>query len=226
MNMPILEEKKTYFDNYWREQSTEIADPRGRQRAMAVLSLLDKKSGRLLDVGCGRGIALDFFAYRGFDVTGVDISPEAVNMVKKKGHQAYIIDLERDEIPGKYDFVLCLEVLQQLYDPSKLLNKLKSSLAPNGEMLVSLPNEFHIVSRLRILFGLSHLGDFRHSHIRMFTPSRDRTLFKSADLNIVREICIPIIPPKWKILSTIFKPLTQIFPSLLAISSIYRLKKK
>lgn len=226
MNMSVLEEKKTYFDNYWRELSTEIADPRAYQRANAVLSLLDKSNGRLLDVGCGRGVVLDFFADRGFDVAGVDISPHAVDIIKKKGHQAHIIDLEHDEISGKYDIILCLEVVQQLYDPPKLLNKLKLSLSPNGEMIVSMPNEFHIVSRLRILFGLSHLGDFHHSHIRIFAPSRDRILFESTDLDIVGKIYIPIIPPKWKILSAIFKPLTQICPSLLAISSIYRLKKK
>jgi len=88
------------------------------------------------------------------------------------------------------------------------------------------PNEFHIVSRLKILFGFSHLGKFNHSHIRLFTPIRGRELLKNAGLEIIREIHIPIIPPRWKFLSRLFYPLAEVFPSLLAISSIYRARAR
>lgn len=218
-------EKKGYFDNYWREQPEAKVDPRSLQRADYVQRLMQNKSGSLLDVGCGRGLISDYFEKLRFNVTGVDISPDMVELVKENGHKAFVLDLERDEINEGYDMILCLEVLQQLYNPELVLNKLKAALNDEGELIVSVPNEFHIVSRLKLFIGKSHLGDFKHSHIRLFSPARDKLLFEKTDLRIQKRMYVPIVPPKWKVLSAIFKPLVQICPSLFAISSIYTLRK-
>lgn len=223
--MPTVEEKKAYFDQYWREQPETKTDPRSVQRAEYVYQLVSKQSGRLLDMGCGRGLILDYFAALGFGVTGADISPDAVTLVSEKGHAAFILDIERDEPEGKYDIILCLELLQQCYYPMRALKRLKDALEYDGEMIVSVPNEFHIVSRLKILFGQSHLGHFHHSHIRLFSPPRDELLFRKMNLRIVRRLYVPIVPPKWKLLTRLFGPLVRMIPSLFAISSIYKLRK-
>jgi 2-polyprenyl-3-methyl-5-hydroxy-6-metoxy-1,4-benzoquinol methylase len=223
--MPTVEEKKAYFDQYWRDQPELKADPRSMQRAEYVYRLMHKESGKLLDVGCGRGLILDYFANLGYQVVGTDISPDAITMVSQKGHKAFLLDVDRDEPDGKYDIILCLEVLQQLYYPLRALKRLKDALEPSGELIVSLPNEFHIVSRLRILFGRSHLGHFNHSHIRLFSPDRDLYLFERLNLKVVESAFVPVIPPRWKLLTGLFKPLARRFPALFAISSIYRLRK-
>jgi len=224
--MPGLEEKKTYFDQYWQEQPAETADPRAHQRAEYIYKLLEQKSGTLFDAGCGRGVALGFFADRGYDVGGADIAPLMVAKLVQEGYNVCLADLERGSLPGKYDIVICLEVLQQLYDPLSALLKLKEALNADGEMVVSVPNEFHIVSRLRLLFGRSHLGHYDHSHIRLFAPSRDRSLLDHAGLEIIGSARVAIVPPRWKLLAGIFHPLAQLFPSLFALSSIYILRKK
>jgi 2-polyprenyl-3-methyl-5-hydroxy-6-metoxy-1,4-benzoquinol methylase len=223
--MLAAEKKKIYFDQYWREQPEARVEPRSRQRAGYVYDLLEKRSGRLLDVGCGRGVILGNFAQRGFDVEGMDISSDAVEMVKRKGYRAQVVDLERDDINEKYDVILCLEVLPQVYDPLIVLEKLIRALKDNGELIISVPNEFHIISRINILFGRSHPGDYKHSHIRLFSPHRDRKLIERAHLKIVGCKYVSIVPPGWKITSAIFEPLTQIWPTLWAISSIYRVVK-
>lgn len=223
--MPTLEEKQTFFDQYWREQPDAKTDPRSLQRAGIVHRLLSKESGRLFDLGCGRGLILDYFARLGYDVVGSDVSPDIITMVSQKGHRAMILDIERDEPYEKYDIILCLEVLQQLYYPQRALKRLKYALEDDGEMVISVPNEFHIVSRLKILFGKSHLGHFGHSHVRLFSPSRDRQLFEKTNLIVADRKFVPIIPPRWKLMTKLFMPLAQMFPSLFAISSIYRLRK-
>jgi 2-polyprenyl-6-hydroxyphenyl methylase/3-demethylubiquinone-9 3-methyltransferase len=224
--MPAFDEKKAYFDEYWREQPTETADPRAIERAAEVERMIENKGGDLLDVGCGRGLALDYFAERGFKTTGVDISPEAIRLIEQKGHRGYLLDLENVNLSGKYDIIVCLEVLQQVFNPKAVLSKIISALKDGGELFISLPNEFHVISRIKALFGISHLGDFHHSHIRLFSPKRNMTLFKEAGLRIEKTAHIPIVPPKWKILSALCQPLANIFPSLLAISSIYKAKPK
>jgi 2-polyprenyl-3-methyl-5-hydroxy-6-metoxy-1,4-benzoquinol methylase len=224
--MPVLEDKKIYFDQYWREQPAEIADPRAYQRAEYIYRLLGQKSGTLFDAGCGRGVALDYFAECGYDVSGADISPLMVANLVQEGYNVCLADLEKGNPPGKYNIVLCLEVLQQLYDPLAAILKLKEALHADGELVVSVPNEFHIVSRLRLLFGRSHLGRYDHSHIRLFAPARDRSLFERAGLQIAESARVSIVPPRWKVISAVFHPLAQLLPSLFALSSIYILRKK
>ena len=223
--MPTLEEKQVYFDQYWQLQSEDKTDPRSLQRAGIVHGLLSKESGRLFDVGCGRGVILDYFAGLGYEVTGTDVSPDAITMVTQKGHRAIILDIERDESNEKYDIVFCLEVFPQLFYPLKVLKRLKDAMEDDGEMIVSVPNEFHIVSRLKLLFNKSHICSLDHSHVKLYTPPRDRVLFARSNLKIVAARYVPIVPPRWKILSKLFMPLAQIFPSLFAISSIYKLRK-
>ncbi|UCD94229.1 MAG: class I SAM-dependent methyltransferase [Candidatus Zixiibacteriota bacterium] len=223
--MPTVEEKKAYFDQYWRDQPESKADPRSIQRAEYVHKLVQKTSGRLLDVGCGRGVILDYFAQLGYEVAGTDISPDAVTMVSENGHKAFLLDIERDEPEGKYDIILCLEVLQQVYYPLRALKRLKDALEYDGELIVSLPNEFHIVSRLKILFGRTHVGHFNHSHIRLFSPERDLYLFERLNLRVAERAYIPVVPPRWKSLTALFRPLARMFPALFAIASVYCLRK-
>jgi len=222
--MPTLEQKKTYFDRYWQEQPEDRTDPRSHQRAEAVHRLLSHPEGRLLDFGCGRGVIMNYFSRAGYDVTGADISPGAVEIARNSGHNAFVFDIEANELNDKYDVILCLEVLQQLHNPAKAVGRIKKALNPYGELVISVPNEFHLVSRLKLLFGKSHLGHFHHSHIRLFSPKRDRELFKKTGLKIKSRKHISIVPPRWKTLARIFDSLAQVFPSLLAISSIYNME--
>lgn len=223
--VPTLEEKQIYFDEYWRSQPDSETDPRALQRAHLAYRLLSGKAGRLLDLGCGRGVALDYFESLGYEVTGADVSREIITMISRNGIRAQILDIERDEPYEKYDIILCLEVLQQLYYPVRALKRLKDALEDDGEMIVAVPNEFNIFARLKILLGLSMPGNYDHSHIRLFTPRRDKELFEKVNLEIAGRIYVPPISPGWKFLTRLLMPLTRIFPSLLAASSIYKLRK-
>nr|MBN2278404.1 class I SAM-dependent methyltransferase [candidate division Zixibacteria bacterium] len=222
--MPTLEQKKEYFNQYWQEQPETKTDPRSHQRAEIVSRMLNAKSGKLLDFGCGRGVTLAHFADKGYDVFGAEISPEMVKKVRESGYRIFEHDIESAELDDRYDIILCLEVLQQLHDPVGALRKMKKALTTGGELVVSVPNEFHLIARLRLIIGLSHLGHFHHSHIRLFSSRRDRELFAESGLKITGRRYIPIIPPRWKILSAVFTPLAQWWPGLFAISSIYNLE--
>jgi len=218
-----LDEKEACFDQYWREQPGELVDRRSRERAGYVHELLKMPSGDILDAGCGHGTVMEFLAGKGLAISGIDVSPEAVRTVRQKGFKAEVVDLEDDSPRGKYDAVLCLEVLQQLYDPVKVLVKLRSLLRKEGRLIVSLPNEFHFVARLKILLGRTHLGDFTHSHIRLFSPARHKALFRAAGLQVKDVRMVPLAPPRRPMISRMSKPLARWWPSLFAISSIYSL---
>jgi len=222
-----LESKKEYFNRYWRTRDLYSADARSNQRAQYVLDLLGElQGGKALDVGCGRGLIMDRLQDAGFDVCGCDLSNETINRLASEGRDVFLCDIERDDIPGKYDIVLCLEVLQQVFDPMQVVEKMKSALTENGRLIISVPNELHLLSRLKLLVGRSHLGHFEESHIRLFAPRRAAQLFERTGLETEKVISVPVVPPRMKKLTGIGRFLAGANPNLFSLSQIYRLRKK
>jgi len=219
-------QKQLYFNRYWRTRDLPSADARSVQRTDVVRSLLGKpRDLRLIEVGCGRGVALSRLGESGYDIRGCDISTESVAALKAGGWDVFVCDIEADPLPEMYDGILCLEVLQQLFDPVAVLRMLTGQLNDNGFLIVSVPNEFHIWSRLGLLFGVSHLGHFEESHVRLFTPRRARQMFDRAELRVEKTRFISIIPPRFKSLGWLGRFLTALSPGLFALSQIYVVRK-
>ena len=187
------------YDAYWAERCAGRAERTRRrsvQRARIGLDLLSHRGGALLDVGCGPGYAAAAFAAHGFEVTGVDVSQAAVDAAAGRGVRAVRMDVARDPLPaGSYDVIAALEVLEHVPDPVDLLTRMRERLAPGGEMLVSLPNEFHLVNRLRILAGREPLGGHDDPHVRHFGLDSARRLLRAggADIRVMRAASI--VPP-------------------------------
>ena len=100
------------------------------------IDLLPK--GRVLDVAMGRGRNAVYLASQGFEVEGVDISPEAVaaalDQARKSGVRLKVRleDLEKDVIIEKdvYDVIICFNYLYRPFIPT-----IKEALRTGG-MLV------------------------------------------------------------------------------------------
>ncbi len=220
-----VSQKKAYFNNYWGTRDISSADARSHQRATFVESLLHKDKGqKIIDVGCGRGTILIYLRQRGYVVSGCDISTDTINELTRHGYDAFICDLESDPLPGKYDIIMCLEVLQQVFDSVKIVRKFKQALYANGCLIISVPNEFHLLSRIKLLLGKSHLGHFEESHIRLFSPKRAKELFSITGLTIIKAIPVSIFPPQWKFMQPLGKMLARLMPGLFSLSQIYMLE--
>jgi 2-polyprenyl-3-methyl-5-hydroxy-6-metoxy-1,4-benzoquinol methylase len=215
-------EKKTRFDLYWQSRDVEKTDLRSQKRSEIAFDMLTKRTGKLLDVGCGRGWNALFFRQKGFEVEAIDISPEAVEVTRQKGISARIFDLEQDELPGACDVILCLEVFQFLVNPLKALRKLRGALQDEGELILSLPNEFHILRRLKILFGRPDFGGYNAPHLRLFYPAEIRRLMHDAGLRIISTRAVSIIPPHLRFLSKLGDVLSRSFPGLFSLSMVVR----
>ncbi|MFH1701147.1 MAG: methyltransferase domain-containing protein [Candidatus Zixiibacteriota bacterium] len=217
--------KRAYFNNYWHTRDISSADARSIQRAKFVESLLRKDKGqKIIDVGCGRGTVLIYLRQHGYVIGGCDIATDTVNDLIRQGYDAFICDLETEPLPEKYDVIMCLEVLQQVFDPIKIIQKFRQALYANGCLIISVPNEFHLLSRIKLVLGKSHLGHFEESHIRLFSPKRVRELFIKTELTVLKTIPVSIFPPHWKILQPLGKMLARIIPGLFSLSQIYMLE--
>ncbi|MGD6894538.1 methyltransferase domain-containing protein [Bacillus infantis] len=105
--------------------------------------------GRILDIGCSQGLIPILLAKEGHQVTGVDVSAEAIGYAKKllkqenPAIQRKVSFLHEDflqgKYDGKYDCILLTEVLEHLYDSHEFLKKARSLLQPEGQILITVP---------------------------------------------------------------------------------------
>jgi 2-polyprenyl-6-hydroxyphenyl methylase/3-demethylubiquinone-9 3-methyltransferase len=96
---------------------------------------------RLFDLGCGNGSVAHRLSQQGWHVTGVDQSLQGIAQANQAYpdlalHQGSGYDDLRARF-GCFPAVLCLEVLQHLYDPARAAGRLFDLLEPGGTALVA-----------------------------------------------------------------------------------------
>ena len=100
--------------------------------------------GRLLDAGCGEGLFLHY-ARRNYEVTGIDIDGEAIAAARDMYGISDVHPLGLKEFGTafagrRFDVITMFEVLEHLDDPVGHMKVLKRLLAPDGLLVVSVPN--------------------------------------------------------------------------------------
>jgi SAM-dependent methyltransferase len=102
--------------------------------------VLARASGPVLDVGCGPGRHVGALARRGVLAVGVDVSPDAIRLARRRG----ALVLERsifDLLPGSGQWGCALLLDGNIGiggRPVSLLCRLDALLRPDGEVLVEL----------------------------------------------------------------------------------------
>ena len=117
-----------------------------RERARIILNEIKKISpGKFLDAGCGIGL-YSFSAYsKGFDILGVDIDEEKINIAKKIAEKKkasikfQVEDLTRLRLKDEFDLIICSEVLEHINDDKKAMDNLAKALKNNGRLIITVP---------------------------------------------------------------------------------------
>lgn len=110
-----------------------------RRYLSVVLDKYFSQGGKMLDVGCGTGAVMEFLKSRG-DVSGVDMSDEALAYCRQKG-----LKVEKglaNEIPYKentFDAVFALDVLEHLDDPVGAVKEARRVLKNGGLFIATVP---------------------------------------------------------------------------------------
>jgi methionine biosynthesis protein MetW len=161
--------------------------PRGL-RQDAALSLVEA-GDRLLDVGCGRGAVAALLSTRFRSVHGVDSDEEVLAEARRRGVSTQHVDLDRDSLPyedGSFDAALCLEVIEHVLDPPRLVRELARILRPGGRLYLSTPN-VRFLGYLRTLVIGGRFPDtsadpamFRGGHVQFFTFCDVEELLRAA----------------------------------------------
>ncbi|OHA88557.1 MAG: hypothetical protein A2653_03355 [Candidatus Zambryskibacteria bacterium RIFCSPHIGHO2_01_FULL_43_25] len=168
--------------------------------------LKPEKSDKVLDVGCASGRQVFQIAPYVHEVRGVDIAQSFINQANchkeergVKNTEFRVAVIESLPYPNSYfNKVICGEVLEHVFDEDIALNELLRILAPNGSLIITVPNlnadgtlwgRFLRLIKLRIFrpmteFSHKNLRKHGDSHVREFTTRTMKEWLKSRGLLI------------------------------------------
>lgn len=136
------------YDKLQSVDYTEFAD----YYEMCFNRFCKKKPELVLDLACGTGSVTCELAKRGYDMTGVDISPEMLDIARVKCEGMGVLLLNQDmtdfELYGTVDAIVCaLDGVNYVTDKSALLKMFKwvhNYLNPDGIMVFDINSEYKL----------------------------------------------------------------------------------
>jgi 2-polyprenyl-3-methyl-5-hydroxy-6-metoxy-1,4-benzoquinol methylase len=131
---------------------------------------------RLLDVGAGMGTFMSIAQAAGWNVTGTEVSRSAIQLGRERYGLAILEGaLDRLTLDQGFDVISLWHVLEHLPSPSVAVRRCNSLLAPNGVLIVAVPNDSDArwwLTRLKNSRGsYSHLVPGAEVHLSHFEPS-------------------------------------------------------
>tara|TARA_R110000868_G_scaffold99535_2_gene273902 strand:+ start:10179 stop:11009 length:831 start_codon:yes stop_codon:yes gene_type:complete len=173
----------------------------------------------ILDVGCSAGRQVFAMAKTAEKVHGVDIAQtfiDTANDLKAKYgarntefSMSAVEDLPFED--GKFDKLICGEVLEHVFDKDAALDELLRVLRPGGALVVSVPNlnadgtwwgrllrciGMRSFSPIEV-FSLEELAKHGDSHVREYTPAGIRAWFGARGMVIERMTVVSFIDGPW-----------------------------
>jgi 2-polyprenyl-3-methyl-5-hydroxy-6-metoxy-1,4-benzoquinol methylase len=138
-------------------------------------ALVPPTARRVLDVGCGSGsVGAALKRDLGAWVAGVELFPQAVELARPRLDELIVADLDTvADLPADLDVAIFGDVLEHLRDPARLLEVTAEHMAPDGLVIVSVPNIKHWSVLLPLLvhdrFAYGDSGLLDRTHIHFFT---------------------------------------------------------
>ena len=151
---------------------------------------------RVLDVGCGGGILSDAMARRGASVLGIDLAARPLKVAQLHAREAGTESVEYREVaaealaaemPGQFDAITCMEMLEHVPDPSSIVNACAALVKPGGWLFFSTINR-NAKAFLFAIVGAEHvlklLPKGTHEYAKFIRPSELAQWCRGAGLEL------------------------------------------
>ena len=133
-----------------------------------ILAKTGRKFDRALDIGCGPGANIEVLNTFAGKVTGVDISPKAIEYSRRiHPHNEFLL-ANAENLPfadSSFDLILCSEVLEHVED-TKAIAEVLRILKPQGVLIITVPAHRY----------LWNFNDRFNHHLRRYNTSAIKIL--------------------------------------------------
>ena len=190
---PTHETIANHYPEYYAAYRPAIADEpwaimrwkRKRNLRHQIHSVTQIKSGgHLLDVGCATGNYLAEMRQLGWQVSGVEIQPEAAEYARRRfGLNVLTGDLLSNDFPDNtFDVLTMWDVLEHTHNPLAILKEAKRLLKPDGITIFSIPDVDKSIWCRR--FGAAWIGYDSPRHLYLFPDRSLRLILQQAELTL------------------------------------------
>lgn len=190
-----------------------------------ILDFLDvPKSAplQILELGCASGGTLARIQKEWTNCTtwGIELNEDAAKLAERVVDHCYCGNCEEMELPGKdssFDYILCLDVLEHLVDPWKMVQRLASKLKPGGALIASIPNVTHwtvLIPYLQGQWEYTDQGILDRTHLHFFT------------LETAHRLCSPEGMKVERMMNTVMKLPEAVTPLYNQLSSFTPISKE
>lgn len=181
-----------YYDELWSKKFETKANllPNRIQEALKEI----KGGGRMLDIGCGDGALCQCIIDRYENIHGIDHSDIALRRARENGVSTTRVDLNKGSLPflsQVFDMVTCLDVIEHVFDPVKLVKEIHRILKSNGILIMTTPN-IRFVDHVKKLLIDGQFpktsrdeGIYHGGHLCYFTFEDLRTLLLENNFSIL-----------------------------------------
>lgn len=147
-----------------------------------IKTRVDVAGQNVLDIGCGGGILCESLAKQHARVTGIDISPAAVDVARNHSMENKLdihYDLATPEqyagkYPAEFDIITCMELLEHVPDPESVVSACAKLVKPDGHLFFSTINRTLKAWLLSVL-AAEHLFNIipagTHDYAKFICPS-------------------------------------------------------
>ena len=160
-----------------------------------IESIISLNNKDILDVGCGGGILSEGLSKAGARVVGIDMADKALNVAKLHLHESQLdITYEKSSAEdfsakhaGQFDVVTCMEMLEHVPDPIRVVRACADLVKPGGWTIFSTisktPKAF-----LFAIVGAEHilklLPKGTHEYRKFIRPSALSQMIRESGLEV------------------------------------------
>lgn len=163
------------------------------------------KGKRVLDIGCGGGLAAEGMAKCGAQVTGIDLGANTIEIAELHAPESGLkITYTREaaeahaiKYAASYDVVTCLEMLEHVPDPLSVIQAVTTLVRPGGDVFFSTINR-NLKAYLLAVVGAEYIMKLltpgTHTYERFIKPSELARWSRSTGLNVQDVVGIEYNP--------------------------------
>src|SRR3990172_2516870 len=211
--MPETEKFNKYGRDWWNPEGGMFAlHMINKLRFDYFISILGDVTGKTVaDIGCGGGLLSEEFARRGARVTGVDLSPTAIDAAREHAEKSGVsIDYRNcatKELVDKretFDIVVCAEMLEHVDDLAKMVEESASLVKNGGHYLFETINKT-LKARLLAVFMAENILNFvargTHDYNKLIKPSTLVNLLRQSGIDVkeIKGMSFDILDRQFKI---------------------------